>query len=100
MDCVQAFYSVCAPCDVEYNMVMKLETHDEDTEFLIRKLELTELMEPFTMWKHNSKGLNSIGDYDYYLYEEEWRNPRNMNNEQVQMIIKSFDKLKSKSNLS
>ena len=29
------------------------------------------------MWKHNSKGLNSIGDYDYYVYEEEWRNPRN-----------------------
>ena len=44
---------------------------------MIRKLNLTELQEPFTMWKHNSKGLNSIGDYDYYVYEEEWRNPRN-----------------------
>jgi len=83
VDCVQAYYSVCAPCDVEYNMILKLETHDEDTEFLIRKLELTELMEPFTMWKHNSKGLNSIGEYDYYLYEEEWRNPVKMNREPV-----------------
>ena len=45
---------------------------------MIRKLNLTELQEPFTMWKHNSKGLNSIGDYDYYVYEEEWRNPRNL----------------------
>ena len=35
------------------------------------------------MWKHNSKGLNSIGEYDYYLYEEEWRNPVKMNREPV-----------------
>ena len=64
-------------------MGMKLETRDADTECLISELELSALMEPFTMWKHNSKGLNSIGDYDYYLYEEEWRNPLNMNNKQV-----------------
>ena len=79
--------------------MLKLETHDEDTEFLIRKLGLTELMEPFTMWKHNSKGVNSIGDYDYYLYEEEWRNPRKMNKEQVQFLF-SFDKKPSPTRLS
>jgi len=78
VDCVQAYYAVCSPCEVKYDLILKLETHDEDTEFLIRKLNLTELQEPFTMWKHNSKGLNSIGDYDYYVYEEEWRNPRNL----------------------
>jgi len=77
VDCVQAYYSVCAPCDVKYDVIIKLETHDEDTEYLIRKRNLTELQEPFTMWKHNSKGLNSIGDYDYYVYEEEYKNPLN-----------------------
>ena len=78
VDCVQAYYSVCVPCDVKYDVIIKLETHDQDTEYLIRKLNLTELQEPFTMWKHSSKDKNSIGDYDYYLYEEEWRNPRNL----------------------
>ena len=78
VDCVQSYYSVCVPCDVEYDVIIKLETHDQDTEYLIRKLNLTELQEPFTMWKHSSKDRNSIGDYDYYLYDEEWRNPRNI----------------------
>jgi len=76
VDCVQAYYSVCVPCDVEYNVVIKLETHDADTEFMIRQFNLTELNEPFTMWKHNSLGANQIGDYDYYLYEEPYRNPK------------------------
>jgi len=76
VDCVQAYYSMCYPCNVEYDMILKLETHAEDTEFLIRERNLTELMEPFTMWKHNSQSANQIGDYDYYLYEEEWRNPK------------------------
>ena len=39
----QAFYSVCVPCDVEYDVILKLETHDDDTEFLIRQYNLTEL---------------------------------------------------------
>ena len=39
----QAYYSVCVPWDVEYDVIMKLETHDEDTEFLIRQYNLTEL---------------------------------------------------------
>jgi len=75
VDCVQSFYSVCIPCDVEYDVIIKLETHDEDTEFLIRKYNLTELNEPFTMWKHNSKAENQIGDYDYYVYEDPKMNP-------------------------
>ena len=73
VDCVQAYYSVCAPCDVKYDVIIKLETHDEDTEFLIRSNNLTELEEPFTMWKHSSKDQNSIGNYDYYLYDEPYR---------------------------
>ena len=73
VDCVQAYYSVCAPCDVKYDVIIKLETHDEDTEFLIRRNNLTELQEPFTMWKHSSKGQNSIGDYEYYVYDEAYR---------------------------
>ena len=73
VDCVQAYYSVCAPCDVKYDVIVKLETHDEDTEFLIRRNNLTELQEPFTMWKHSSKGQNSIGDYEYYVYDEPYR---------------------------
>ena len=73
VDCVQAYYSVCAPCDVKYDVIVKLETHDADTEFLIRRNNLTELQEPFTMWKHSSKGQNSIGDYEYYLYDEPYR---------------------------
>ena len=75
IDCVQAFYSVCVPCDVEYDVIVKLETHDEDTEYLIRKYQLKELQEPFTMWKHNSKGENQIGDYDYYVYDDPKMNP-------------------------
>jgi len=75
VDCVQSFYSVCIPCDVEYDVIIKLETHDEDTEYLIRKYNLTELNEPFTMWKHNSKAENQIGDYDYYVYEDPRMNP-------------------------
>ena len=39
----QAYYSVCVPCDVEYDVILKLETHDDDTEFLIRQYNLTEL---------------------------------------------------------
>jgi len=75
VDCVQAFYSVCVPCDVEYDVILKLETHDDDTEFLIRQYNLTELQEPFTMWKHKSSGENQLGDYDYYLYDDPRRNP-------------------------
>jgi len=75
VDCVQAYYSVCVPCDVEYDVIMKLETHDDDTEFLIRQYNLTELQEPFTMWKHKSTGENQLGDYDYYLYDDPRRNP-------------------------
>eukprot|EP00090_Calanus_glacialis_P034886 TRINITY_DN5916_c0_g1_i1.p1 TRINITY_DN5916_c0_g1~~TRINITY_DN5916_c0_g1_i1.p1 ORF type:complete len:411 (-),score=111.14 TRINITY_DN5916_c0_g1_i1:141-1373(-) len=78
VDCVQAFYSVCVPCDVEYDVIIKLETHDEDTEYLIRKNQLTELSEPFTMWKHNSKAENQIGDYDYYVYDDPKMNPIQM----------------------
>jgi hypothetical protein len=36
VDCVQSFYSKCVPCDVKYNLIIKLETHDNDTEYLIR----------------------------------------------------------------
>ena len=79
---------MCVPCDVEYDVILKLETHDDDTEFLIRQYNLTELQvglsfslkivitmtivtqEPFTMWKHKSNGENQLGDYDYYLYED------------------------------
>ena len=25
------------------------------------------------MWKHSSKGQNSIGDYEYYVYDEAYR---------------------------
>jgi len=75
VDCVQAYYSVCVPCDVEYDVILKLETHDDDTEFLIRQYNLTELQEPFTMWKHKSNGENQLGDYDYYLYEDPRKNP-------------------------
>ena len=39
----QAYYSVCVPCDVEYDVILKLETHDDDAEFLIRQYNLTEL---------------------------------------------------------
>jgi len=78
VDCVQAFYSVCVPCDVEYDVIIKLETADEDTEYLIRKYNLTELSEPFTMWKHNSKAENQIGDYDYYVYDDPKMNPIQM----------------------
>jgi len=78
VDCVQAFYSVCVPCDVEYDVIIKLETADEDTEYLIRKYNLTELSEPFTMWKHNSKAENKIGDYDYYVYDDPKMNPIQM----------------------
>jgi len=78
VDCVRAFYSVCAPCDVNYDVILKLETHDEDTEYLIRKYGLTELSEPFNMWKHNSKGANQIGDYEYYVYDDPSRNPLNL----------------------
>jgi len=78
IDCVQAYYSVCAPCDVQYDVILKLETHTADTEYLIRRENLTELQEPFTMWKHNSKAGNSIGDYDYYIYDEPYRNPKNL----------------------
>jgi len=79
VDCVQAYYSVCVPCDVKYDVIIKLETHDEDTEYLIRKYGLTQLQEPFTMWKHNSKGENQIGDYDYYVYEDPRMNPVKLN---------------------
>ena len=36
VDCVQSFYSKCVPCDVKYNLIIKLESHDNDTEYLIR----------------------------------------------------------------
>jgi len=76
VDCVQSYYSMCFPCDVEYDLILKLESHSEDTEFLIRERQLKELMEPFTMWKHDGQSANQIGDYDYYIYEEEYRNPK------------------------
>jgi len=75
VDCVQAYYSVCVPCDVEYDVILKLETHDDDSEFLIRQYNLTELQEPFTMWKHKSTGENQLGDYDYYVYDDPRKNP-------------------------
>jgi len=84
VDCVQAFYSVCVPCDVDYDVIIKLETHDEDTEYLIRKYQLTELEEPFNMWKHNSKGENQIGDYEYYVYDDPKMNPLQLTSGQKQ----------------
>ena len=35
------------------------------------------------MWKHNSKAGNSIGDYDYYLYDEPYKNPLKFETETV-----------------
>ena len=67
---MQAFYSVCVPCDVEYDLILKLESHEEDTEFLVRRHGLAELQEQGTMWKHKSNGENQLGDYDYYVYED------------------------------
>jgi len=75
VDCVQAFYSVCVPCDVEYDLILKLESHEDDTEFLVRRRGLAELQEEFTMWKHKSSGENQLGDYDYYVYDDPRRNP-------------------------
>ena len=39
----KSYFSKCLPCDVKYDVIMKLETHDDDTEFLIRQYNLTEL---------------------------------------------------------
>ena len=46
----QAYYSVCVPCDVEYDVILKLETHDDDSEYLIRKYNLTELQAKKNSW--------------------------------------------------
>jgi len=78
VDCVRAYYSVCVPCDVNYDVILKLETHDDDTEYFVRKYNLTELEEPFTMWKHKSSGENQLGDYDYYIYDDPRMNPLKM----------------------
>jgi len=58
------------PCDVEYDLILKLESHEDDTEFLVRRRGLAELQEEFTMWKHKSSGENQLGDYDYYVYDD------------------------------
>ena len=43
MDSAQAFYSVCVPCDVQYDVILKLESHEEDTEYLVRRFNLSQL---------------------------------------------------------
>ena len=53
----QAYYSVCVPCDVEYDVIMKLETHDDDTEFLIRQYNLTELQVHCTWYNDNFENI-------------------------------------------
>lgn len=92
VDCVQAYYSVCVPCDVQYDVIIKLETHDQDAEFLIRRENLTELQEGATngLWKHNSKAANRLGDYDYYLYDEDYRNPVQFSKQQQEISENSL----------
>ena len=92
-------------------MILKLETHDDDTEFLIRQYNLTELQvglsfslkmmitmtivmqEPFTMWKHKSNGENQLGDYDYYLYEDpRWEYDDYKDNTPAVQCLSSYSK--------
>merc|ERR1712098_476931 len=48
------------------------------------------------MWKHNRRGANQIGDYDYYLYDEPYRNPRkfsNLTEDSIKRDSKHSDKI-------
>ena len=61
----QAYYSVCVPCDVEYDVILKLETHDDDTEFLIRQYNLTELQVNMTFLKIMKRRLSPQDEHNF-----------------------------------
>ena len=109
----QAYYSVCVPCDVEYNVIMKLETHDDDTEFLIRQYNLTELQVGWYFWRPCGKNcIVDEEDYDtstihnvktWLIFKDDgrwqyrWRWPDDNNNDTTTMTQEPFTMWKHKS---
>jgi len=49
----KSYYSKCLPCDVKYDVIMKLETHKEDEKWLINTKNLTQLSR-VRDWRHLS----------------------------------------------
>jgi len=49
----KSYFSKCLPCDVKYDVIMKLETHKEDEKWLINTKNLT-LLSRVRDWRHLS----------------------------------------------
>lgn len=49
----KSYYAKCLPCDVKYDVIMKLETHTEDEKWLINTRNLTQLSK-VRDWRHLS----------------------------------------------
>lgn len=49
----KSYYSKCLPCDVKYDVIMKLETHTEDEKWIINTRNLTQLSK-VRDWRHLS----------------------------------------------
>jgi len=49
----KSYFSKCLPCDVKYDVIMKLETHTEDEKWLINTRNLTQLSR-VRDWRHLS----------------------------------------------
>eukprot|EP00090_Calanus_glacialis_P003307 TRINITY_DN12441_c0_g1_i1.p1 TRINITY_DN12441_c0_g1~~TRINITY_DN12441_c0_g1_i1.p1 ORF type:complete len:331 (-),score=90.24 TRINITY_DN12441_c0_g1_i1:93-1085(-) len=53
----KSYFSKCLPCDVKYDVIMKLETHKEDEKWLINTKNLT-LLSRVRDWRHLSSDKN------------------------------------------
>ena len=53
----KSYFSKCLPCDVKYDVIMKLETHKEDEKWLINTRNLT-LLSRVRDWRHLSSDKN------------------------------------------
>jgi len=49
----KSYYSKCLPCDVKFDVIMKLETHTEDEKWIINTRNLTQLSK-VRDWRHLS----------------------------------------------
>jgi len=63
----KSYYAKCLPCDVKYDVIIKLETHDEDERWLIHTRNLTQLNR-VKDWRHqhasSSQRNNLISELD------------------------------------
>ncbi|KAK3878214.1 hypothetical protein Pcinc_017137 [Petrolisthes cinctipes] len=64
--CWKPYWVSCHVCSMDYQLVMKLETMQEDERFLITLAGLTELKQQVHEWRNNKSSQNSTNKSTYF----------------------------------